>query len=83
VSATQKGLTQRDQSAALDKCGNDRGNEMKFLFVWIVVALIGVGGWIANIVKLIGMNFEPITGMAVGRVVGVFVPPLGAILGFF
>lgn len=56
---------------------------MKFMGIWIFVVLIGAGGWIANIVKLIGMGFDPITGMAVGRVVGVFVVPLGAILGFF
>lgn len=51
---------------------------------WITLAigLLSVGGWIANIVKLIGSNFDPLTGFVVARVVGVFVPPVGAILGF-
>jgi hypothetical protein len=48
-----------------------------------VVGLAGVGGWIANIVKLAGMGFDAITGMLVLRVVGVFLAPLGAVLGFF
>lgn len=51
----------------------------------IIVAfvLLSIGGWIANIVKLIGSDFDPLTGMVVGRVVGIFVAPLGAILGYF
>lgn len=47
-----------------------------------LVALLGFGGWIANIVKLVGSNFDPITGMVVARAIGIFVAPLGAVLGF-
>lgn len=47
-----------------------------------VVGLLAVGGWIANIVKLAGSSFDPITGMVVLRAIGVFFAPLGAILGF-
>ncbi len=51
--------------------------------VGLLIILAGVGGWVANIVKLIGMDFEPITTLLVCRVAGIFVPPLGAVLGFF
>lgn len=39
-------------------------------------------GWGWNIVKLVSMSFDPLTGMAVARVIGVFVPPVGAICGY-
>lgn len=48
----------------------------------VVLVLVGGGGWIANIVKLVGSNFDPLTGMVVARAVGIFVAPLGAVLGF-
>ena len=47
-----------------------------------VLFLLGAGGWIANIVKLIGMDFGSITGMLIARAAGIFVAPLGAVLGF-
>jgi hypothetical protein len=55
----------------------------KLLGVWGVVVVVGIGGWIANVVKLIGMLGGEITAMFVARCVGVFAAPLGAILGFF
>lgn len=45
--------------------------------------ILGVGGWIANIVKLIGMFDGEITAMLIARIIGVFAAPFGAILGFF
>ena len=53
-----------------------------FELVLVVLVLAGVGGWVANIVKLIGMDLGGITGMLIARAVGIFVPPLGAVLGF-
>lgn len=50
----------------------------------VVVVLGALGGWIANIVKLIhlvGLE-QLVTGMGIARVVGVFVAPLGSVLGF-
>jgi prepilin-type N-terminal cleavage/methylation domain-containing protein len=49
----------------------------------VVVALILVGGlgWMWNIVKLSAMCCD-ISGMLVLRAIGIFLPPLGAILGF-
>jgi len=48
----------------------------------VVLFLVGGGGWIANIVKLVGSNFDPLTGMVIARAIGIFVAPLGAVLGF-
>lgn len=48
----------------------------------VLQVLVGGGGWIANIVKLVGSNFDPLTGMVVARAIGIFVAPLGAVLGF-
>lgn len=55
------------------------------IFELLVVALVfaGFGGWIANVVKFIGMLDGSVTAMFIARIVGVFVPPFGAILGFF
>ena len=49
----------------------------------LVVALLLVGGlgWVWNIVKLSAMCCE-VSGMLLLRVVGIFIAPLGAILGF-
>lgn len=41
-------------------------------------------GWIMNIVKIIASLGDPtITPMFIARVVGAFVAPIGAVLGFF
>ena len=47
------------------------------ILLWVVAAI----GWIANIVKLVGIADEPISGMFIIRVVGIFVAPLGVVLG--
>ena len=49
---------------------------------FIGLFLAAVGGWVANIVKIFGTSFDPLTAIAVLRVVGIFIPPLGSILGF-
>lgn len=48
----------------------------------IGLMLLAAGGWIANVVKFIGLLGGEITAMFVARIVGVFVAPLGSILGF-
>ena len=59
--------------------------KLDFTIVELLIALlvlVGGGGWVANIVKLVGSNFDPLTGMVVARAIGIFVAPLGAVLGF-
>ena len=55
-----------------------------YIFLFAFVAAL-FGGWCANVYKLVTTGFEIASwgGMEVARVVGVFVAPLGAILGLF
>lgn len=50
-----------------------------FIAIWIAAIV----GWIANIVVLWGASFDPLTGPVILRIVGIFVAPLGSILGLF
>jgi hypothetical protein len=58
---------------------------LSFLILYVIVVIAFVGGWIANLVKTVGLfiHSDPITTMFIGRIVGVIVAPLGAILGYF
>jgi hypothetical protein len=59
-----------------------RPKSMLGVFSIFVVFFAAIGGWVANIVKLFGSDFDPLTGQIVLRVVGVFVAPLGSIMGY-
>jgi hypothetical protein len=48
----------------------------------IALFIAAVIGWIMNIMTIAGSEFTPITGLLVLRVVGIFVAPLGAVLGW-
>lgn len=51
--------------------------------IWVIIFFLGAGGWIGNIVKLVGMNFsDPITVELVLRAIGVPMVPLGIVMGF-
>lgn len=50
--------------------------------VIVLIWFLGVGGWIANIVKLVGAAGGDVNAMLVIRAVGVFLAPLGSVLGF-
>lgn len=56
-----------------------------FIYSLAVLSIIVflVGGWILNIIALIAMIDGGVTAAFVLRVVGVFIAPLGAILGWF
>ena len=56
-----------------------------FTIIELSVALLILGGgigWIWNIVQIAQSGFDVITGMFIARCIGVFVAPLGAVLGF-
>lgn len=57
------------------------GTEL-FVIGWIMLLLFAAGGWIANIVKIINTGFDVFTGLLIARCIGVFVAPLGAVLGY-
>ncbi len=48
----------------------------------ISVVIASVTGWVFNIIEIFNIANAPITGMLVLRIVGIFVAPLGAILGY-
>lgn len=48
----------------------------------VILILGGIWGWIWNIVKLIAMSFDPLTGLLAVRIIGIFIPPLGSIVGY-
>lgn len=47
------------------------------------IVIAGVVGWILNIGAIVHNVSEPITGLFIVRCVGIFVAPLGSVLGFF
>lgn len=51
--------------------------------VMFAVVAVGAWGWVWNILKIVGSDFGAITGMLVIRLIGIFVAPLGSIVGFF
>lgn len=50
---------------------------------YLGIIAAGVIGWIMNIFALIGTVNGPLDGVFVLRIVGIFVAPLGAIMGLF
>ena len=50
-----------------------------------IVFLIGLllaGGWAVNIWKIASAGFDVMNGMLIARCIGVFIAPLGGVLGF-
>lgn len=60
-------------------------SDSMFGFGVIIVVLLGLGGWIANIVKLFTTDaaLAEWTVMEISRIVGVFLWPIGCVLGYF
>ena len=56
--------------------------ELLIALFTFAVTIGGSYGWVMNIVKVFGSSFDPIAGQVVLRVVGIFVPPLGAVMGY-
>lgn len=52
----------------------------KAICTWFFILVVGFCGWVANIVKLVGADV--FSGMEIARAIGIFVAPLGAVLGF-
>ena len=47
---------------------------------WLVIVILGAGGWIANVCKIIAGDNT--TVLFIARCIGVIAAPLGAVLGF-
>lgn len=54
---------------------------LAFLLVYVSVTIIGALGWVFNIIKLCSMDSSH-PGLFVVRIVGIFIPPVGAIMGW-
>jgi hypothetical protein len=50
--------------------------------IWFVIVVAGAIGWIMNIVTIFRDGVTPVTGEVALRIIGVFMIPLGAILGY-
>lgn len=55
--------------------------ELLIAIIWLVVVVGGGIGWVLNIID-IAHTYHIFTGMLILRIVGIFVPPLGAVLGY-
>lgn len=57
---------------------------MKTLFnISIVAAVIALlVGWVMNIIALFGLTLDSPLGWIIGRIIGVFIPFVGGILGY-
>lgn len=52
--------------------------------IWIMSFLVIVMGWIINIVKIFDHGFDSgVTIEVAFRIIGVFMAPIGAIMGYF
>lgn len=62
----------------LMKMKNDAGISV---LLWLIVIV----GWIMNIVSVISLALSdvPITSLFILKIVGIFIVPLGSILGYF
>jgi hypothetical protein len=48
-------------------------------FVFVVVALVG---WVLNFTSILQMTADTPLGWVIGRIIGVFLPFIGAVLGY-
>lgn len=61
---------------------SDKVTGLAAVAVIMVVLLMGIG-WVMNIVEVFGSNFSVITGELILRVIGIFLPFIGGVVGWF
>jgi len=49
---------------------------------YLLIIVTMVVGWVMNLVQVVHMGTEAITGLFILKCVGVIVPPVGAVLGY-
>ncbi len=55
---------------------------IELMFVFIIPLIIAaMVGWVMNIVQILRLIDDPITGLFIFKCVGVLLAPLGAVLG--
>lgn len=55
---------------------------MPILILFVVLAIAVLGGYIMNIVNIISYEVLVATPLFIVQVIGIFIPPLGAIMGW-
>jgi prepilin-type N-terminal cleavage/methylation domain-containing protein len=55
--------------------------ELLVVVVWILIVFVSAWGWVWNIIKLADMD-SGVTGLFVLRIIGIFLAPLGVVVGF-
>jgi hypothetical protein len=48
----------------------------------LAIVILGIVGWVANVVQIVATINHPITGLFILKCVGVLVAPLGVVLGW-
>ena len=52
------------------------------VFLYLTLLILLLGGWVMNLVEIVNYDFASITGMIILRIAGIFIAPLGAVLGW-
>ncbi len=53
-----------------------------FVFMLLGVVVAGLIGWVLNIIAVFSLTLQSPIGWIICRVVGIFIPIVGAILGY-
>jgi hypothetical protein len=61
----------------------ERGYAAVLTLVYLLLFIAGAIGWVRNIITIAHSGLDQISGMLILRIVGIFVAPLGAVLGYF
>ena len=48
----------------------------------VVIIILATIGWVLNIMQLFTSTFDPLTGEVLLKIIGIFLTPLGAVLGW-
>ena len=60
-------------------------NKVRISVGWPIGLLImglSLYGWLMNLITLWTMPLDPLTGQLIVRIIGIFVAPLGVVLGY-
>ena len=57
-------------------------NTMTGVLLYLALLIFLIGGWVMNLVEIVNYDFASITGMIILRIAGIFIAPLGAVLGW-
>lgn len=56
---------------------------LSFIIAGVILAIAGLIGWVLNIVSIVHADFSYVTGLLIMRIIGIFIVPIGAVLGYF